>query len=53
MIDNQRENLWIDTNSEITERMELVDKDAKATIMIMYKYLLENMNIMKREKEAI
>lgn len=45
--------MWIDINLEIIERMELVDKDVKVIIMIMYKYLLENMNIMKREKEVI
>ena len=31
----------------------MIDKDAKATIKTIYKYLQENMNIMRRDMEAI
>lgn len=39
IVAGERGNLWINNNPEITEMMEPVDKDAKATTMIMYEYL--------------
>lgn len=47
-----RGNLWTDTNPEITNS-GAIDKDAKATVKTMNRYLQENMNIMRRDKEAI
>lgn len=45
-----RGNLSTDTNPEITNGGA---KDAKATIKTMNRYLKENMNIMRRDMEAI
>lgn len=54
MIYNLEKNQSTETDSEMTEIMELVDKDLKTTIIIMlhmFKDVKKNMNTVKREME--
>ena len=42
-----------DIGPEIIKMMELAEKEVKKVILTIFKYLKENMNILKREIKAV
>lgn len=53
MSHRQEKNQSIELDLEMTEMVELVDKDFKLPIKNRLKYLNKNLNIMKRETELL